>query len=104
MGALEALNCVGDSSDHIGRISQGPREAAIRELARRQTGHVTRPQLLGLGLSSAAIGARVATGALITRHPGVYALPPARHDPQGLIHAAVLAGGPHAVASHTSAA
>jgi hypothetical protein len=95
---------VGDSSDHIGGISQDPREAAIRELARRQIGHVTRVQLLKLGLGSAAIGARVATGALVTRYPGVYALPPARQDPQALIHAAVLAGGPDAAASHTSAA
>jgi Transcriptional regulator, AbiEi antitoxin len=95
---------VGDSSDHIGRISQDPREAAIRELARRQIGHVTRAQLLELGLGSAAIGARVSTGALVTRYPGVYALPPARQDPQARIAAAVLAGGPGALASHTSAA
>ena len=38
------------------------------------------------------------------RHMGVYALPPARYDPQALIAAAVLAGGPTAVASHGSAA
>ncbi|HEY1712787.1 MAG TPA: type IV toxin-antitoxin system AbiEi family antitoxin domain-containing protein [Solirubrobacteraceae bacterium] len=77
---------------------------AIRELARRQIGHVTRQQLLQLGLGSAAIGARVSTGALVTRYPGVYALPPARQDPQAQIAAAVLAGGPTALASHTSAA
>ena len=44
------------------------------------------------------------TGALVRRYPGVYALAPARQDPQALIAAAVLAGGPHAVASHASAA
>ena len=73
-------------------------------MARRQIGHVTRAQLLELGLGNAAIGARVSTGALVTRYPGVYALPPARHDPPARIAAAVLAGGPDAVASHASAA
>jgi hypothetical protein len=60
--------------------------------------------LLQLGLSNAAVAARVKAGALVTRYPGVYALAPARQDAQSLIHAAVLAGGPDAVASHASAA
>jgi hypothetical protein len=65
---------------------------------------VSRRQLLALGLSSAAIGARVKTGALAVRYPGVYALAPAREDPVALAAAAVLACGSHAVLSHASAA
>jgi hypothetical protein len=59
---------------------------------------------LALGLSAGAVNGRLRKGALVYRYPGVYALAPARHDAQALIHAAVLAGGPDAVASHASAA
>jgi hypothetical protein len=65
---------------------------------------VTRSQLLEIGLGSAAVGARVKAGSLVARYPGVYALAPARVDPPALAAAAVLAGGPNAVASHASAA
>jgi hypothetical protein len=104
LGVLEALNCVGDSHADRRKISQASRQAAILELARRQAGNVTRGQLLGAGLTTGGIDRRLRNGSLLTRHHGVYALPPARQDPQALIHAAVLAGGPHAAASHTSAA
>ena len=60
--------------------------------------------MLGIGLSKGAINARLRTGALVYRYPGVYALAPARMDSQAVIAAAVLAGGPDAVASHASAA
>src|SRR5581483_4157420 len=43
-------------------------------------------------------------GAFVSRYQGVYALAPACMDPQALIAAAVLAGGPTPVASHASAA
>lgn len=94
---------MGDISRETGEIAQKSREAAIRALAGRQSGNISRRQLLAVGLSNAAIGGRVANGALAPRHIGVYALAPARQDPQALIHAAVLAGGPDAVASHASA-
>jgi hypothetical protein len=94
---------VGDISRGIGKISRGPRDAAIREIARQHAGNVARTDLLEAGLSSSAIGHRVKTGALVPRYAGVYALAPARQDAQALIAAAVLAGGPHAVASHASA-
>jgi len=95
---------VGDSSHHVRRISQDLREAAIRDTARRHVGNVSRAQLLEAGLSSAAIGARVKTGALVVRYPGVYAIAPLRDDPPAIAAAAVLAGGPHAASSHASAA
>jgi len=47
-----------------------------------QSGNISRAQLLELGLGSAAIAARLQSGALVFRYLGVYALPPARYDPQ----------------------
>jgi hypothetical protein len=88
----------------MGNISRGSRDAAIRELAGRHAGNVSRLELLAAGLSSSAIHARLKSGVMVTRYPGVYALGPARQDAQALIAAAVLAGGPTAVASHASAA
>jgi hypothetical protein len=86
------------------KIAQNPVECAVRELASQQSGNVERRQLLLVGLSAWAIKARLRNGSFAVRYHGVYALAPAREDPQALIHAAVLAGGPHAVASHASAA
>ncbi|HEX3975982.1 MAG TPA: hypothetical protein VHW96_06930 [Solirubrobacteraceae bacterium] len=76
----------------------------MRALAARQSGNVARRQLLPLGLGSDAINARLRNGSFVGRYHGVYALAPARHDPQAVIAAAVLAGGATAVASHASAA
>jgi len=76
----------------------------IRGVAARHSGNITRAQLQTAGLSKGAIDRRLQRGTLVKRYPGVYALPPARMDPQALIAAAVLAGGPTAVASHASAA
>ncbi len=95
---------MGDIPRGMGKISRGPRDAAIREIARRHAGNVSRTELLAVGLSSSAIEARLRSGSLVTRYNGVYCQAPARQDPQALIAAAVLAGGPAAVASHASAA
>ena len=95
---------MGENDSPRSDIAHGLREAAIREHARRQAGHVTRSQLLELGLTNGGIGRRLARGALIARYTGVYALPPARQDAPAIIAAAVLACGPHALASHSSAA
>jgi len=65
---------------------------------------VSRRQLLASGMGSGAIQYRLRTGTLAKRHDGVYCQAPARQDAQAVIAAAVLAGGPTAVASHTSAA
>jgi hypothetical protein len=86
------------------QISHESREAAIRELAGRQAGHVTRQQLLGLGLSRTGIDRRLSSEKLLARYTGVYALPPARTDPPAMAAAAILACGRHAVLSHQSAA
>ncbi len=86
------------------RISHADRESAVHALAERQAGDVTRQQLLALGFSRTGIDRRLSSGRLLGRYPGVFSLPPARIDPQARIVAAVLAGGPHARASHSSAA
>jgi hypothetical protein len=95
---------VGDHHHHVTVFSHDPREEAIRALAGRQAGNISRAQLLEVGLSDGAITARLRTGALARRYPGTYCLPPARIDPPAIIVAAVLAGGPTALASHSSAA
>jgi hypothetical protein len=95
---------VGHHHHDITVSSHNPREEAIRAAAGRQSGNISRAQLLEAGLSEGAIDARLRTGALVRRYRSVYALAPPRQDPQALIAAAVLAGGPQAVASHASAA
>jgi hypothetical protein len=95
---------VGDSHADSRKISHATRDAAILELARRQAGNVSRSQLLAAGLTSGGIDRRLRNGTLVTRYTGVYCLVPARQDAQAVIHAAVLAGGSDAVASHATAA
>jgi hypothetical protein len=73
-------------------------------LAHRQHGHVTRAQLLGLGLKSGAISRLIASGPLIVVHAGVYAVGHRPTDPVAKAHAAVLACSQGAVLSHSSAA
>ena len=55
MPALEALIGMGDLRAQRRKISQESRETAIRELAWRQSGNVSRAQLLELGLSSGGV-------------------------------------------------
>jgi len=83
----------------VGRIA-----AKIHHLGRRQHGHVTRAQLLALGLSSRAISRRIESGELVVVHAGVYAVGYVRTDPLARAAAAVLACGEDAVLSHASAA
>ncbi len=74
------------------------------ELAGRQHGVATRRQLLSAGVSGAAVGRMLASGWLQRVHAGVYLV--ASHAPTQHARwmAAVLAGGPDAVLSHSSAA
>jgi hypothetical protein len=94
---------VGEFDSGASKFSKDQVDEAVRELLRRQLGNVSRRQLLGLGMGSGAIQYRLRTKALAARYDGVYCQTPARRDPPALIAAAVLAGGPDAVASHTSA-
>jgi very-short-patch-repair endonuclease len=72
-------------------------EEAIARIATRQKGLVTRVQLLALGLSSAAIGRRVAKGPLIPQFPGVYRVGHRAPNIESTYLAAVLACGPGAL-------
>jgi very-short-patch-repair endonuclease len=74
------------------------------ELAERQHGVVTRAQLQALGLSAAAIDARVHRGVLRRLHRGVYAVAHTALRDEGRFLAAALACGDGAVLSHLSAA
>jgi very-short-patch-repair endonuclease len=72
-------------------------------LADRQHGHVSRAQLLDLGLTPSAIGRRVDGNELIVVHKGVYAVGAPRRTALAKAAAAVLACGPGAALSHESA-
>jgi len=76
----------------------------LHRVARRQWGVVTRHQLAVLGFSANGIAEWARTGRLVRLHRGVYALGHDRLRPEGWWLAAVMACGPGAVLSHTSAA
>ncbi|MGO9754068.1 MAG: type IV toxin-antitoxin system AbiEi family antitoxin domain-containing protein [Solirubrobacteraceae bacterium] len=75
----------------------------IAALAKRQGGHVTRAQLLALGLGAEAIRHRSTTGRLIRVYNGVYAVGRLSTTRRDQAAGALLACGPHAVLSHRSA-
>lgn len=77
-------------------------EQRMTALAASQHGVVTRTQLLRLGMSKAAIGRRVKSERLRALHRGVYLVGPIEVERTRAM-AALLAGGPEAVLSHTSA-
>jgi very-short-patch-repair endonuclease len=64
---------------------------------------VTRQQLLALGLGPAAIAYRAKHGKMFREHDGVYSLGRPARTPHEHASAAVLACGPGAALSHTSA-
>jgi very-short-patch-repair endonuclease len=78
--------------------------ARIAALAARQYGHVTRAQLVELGLGRGAIDGRIEAGKLIAVHAGVYAVGHEQTAAVARAAAAVLACGPGAALSHSSAA
>jgi hypothetical protein len=79
-------------------------DGKISALAAKQRGHVTRQQLLNLGLGEKAIYYRIRAGRLIRVLPGVYAVGHRRSAPIDLAAAAVLACGPGGLLSDLSAA
>jgi very-short-patch-repair endonuclease len=81
-----------------------PLEARLSAVARRQYGLVTREQLRGVGIGEHGIAERIRTGRLHRLHRGVYSVGHDALKPEAYWLAAVLACGPGAVLSHTSAA
>jgi predicted transcriptional regulator of viral defense system len=77
---------------------------AIAELAGRQHGVVSRPQLERLGFEETAISRRIRSGRLHQVHAGVFAVGHRLISREGWWMAAVLAMGEGAVLSHQSAA
>lgn len=63
----------------------------VRRLAEQQGGHVTRQQLLGLGIGRRAIQSRVEAGQLVRVHQGVYAVGHLPMDPLARARGALLA-------------
>jgi very-short-patch-repair endonuclease len=83
---------------------KGAIRARIREIAAPQQGHVTRQQLLRLGLSASWIRDQVRLGWLIPVHAGVYAVGHIPQHAHARAMAAVLACGDGAALSHWAAA
>jgi predicted transcriptional regulator of viral defense system len=89
-------------SAHVGHAAR--REREIQEVAARQHGVISLPQLKSAGLTASAVRNRVATGKLQRLHQGVYAVGLAKPSREARYMAAVLACGPGAALSHRSAA
>lgn len=79
-------------------------DVEVARIAGRQDGIVTRRQLLSLGATVAEIRHRLEAGRIYAIHRGVYSVGHARPSDRGRIRAALLAAGPQAIASHTTAA
>jgi very-short-patch-repair endonuclease len=95
---------VGSLSEDIVRKESPPLDRALAELAGRQWGVVSLAQLQALGLGARAVQQRAAAGRLHRVYRGVYAVGHRVLRVEGRRLAAVLACGPGAVLSHSSAA
>jgi hypothetical protein len=82
----------------------GHDDRRVAALASRQHGLVTGQQALAAGLTAAQIDRRVATGRWLVARRGVYVLAGVPPSQQLAVHAAVLAAGAGALASHATAA
>jgi very-short-patch-repair endonuclease len=96
-GALVAITCVG-------ALDRDHPAIQIAIIAAKQHGHITRAQLLAVGISHARIQRWCGAGRLSRVHRGVYALGYRHAEPVAVAMAAVLACGDGAVLSHESAA
>ena len=94
---------LGRNYDYVGVSSQAAVDAAIAAVAAKQRGNITRLQLLDLGLDDKAIAYRVKIGRLHRVFRGVYSVGRPPGAPQDWASAAVLAAGPGAALSHSSA-
>src|SRR5579884_860681 len=79
-------------------------ETAIARIAEQQHGLITRRQLHAAGVDEAAVRHRVASGRIVRVRQHVFRVPGAPATREQAILAAVLAFGPGAVVSHTTAA
>lgn len=77
-------------------------DVRLNQLAARHYGIVTRTQAIALGLTARQIDRRIAGGALVVVHQGVYRVPAAPRTYEQALMAACLATG--GVASHRAAA
>jgi very-short-patch-repair endonuclease len=77
---------------------------AVRRVAGRQHGLITRGQAEQIGMGRRAWYSAQASGRLVVVAPRVASLPGSPRSPEQLILAAVLSAGPGAMASHRSAA
>lgn len=80
-----------------------PIDSAIAGRAQRHGGHVTRQELMELGLTPKAIRHRLRRGLLIEVYYGVYAVGHLPTNPIDGAHGALLAAGPRSALSHGSA-
>jgi hypothetical protein len=92
------------ASTSVGALDRDHPSIQIATIAARQHGHITRAQLLAVGISHARIQRWCAAGRLTRVHGGVYALGYRHVEPVAVAMAAVLACGDGAVLSHESAA
>lgn len=79
-------------------------DASLARTMASQHGIITADQAHALGLSHREVGWRLEQGVLLSLHRGVYRQAAASSTRSARLHAAVLACGPSAVASHRSAA
>jgi hypothetical protein len=77
---------------------------SLRNLARQQSGVVSRSQALKAGLSAGRIKFRVSSGRWQQVHPGVYAMFTGGPGRGAQLWAALLSAGPGAMLSHDTAA
>jgi len=79
-------------------------DARIAAIARRQHALVTSAQALGCGATPAFVKHRLSTGRWLRLYRGVYLIAGTEITWETKVHAAVLAAGPGAMASHRTAA
>jgi Protein of unknown function (DUF559) len=93
----------GRNVQHVDVSSQEAIDRAIAAVAENQRGNITRRQLHELGLSNSPIANRVAVGRLYRVFRSVYSVGHPPTTPHQRAAAAVLACGPGAALSHSSA-
>jgi hypothetical protein len=78
-------------------------EGEVRDHAARNHALIDRGTAVGLGATDATIKTRLQNGAWTGVHPGVYYLNVTSHGWKAQVRGAVMAAGPHALASHRTA-